>query len=75
MATKITLRANNHYPAFDDGDERNDIRNAEFHAYCKGATEQREIDITKACEWILRNWWNYGNRHQFVQDFRKAMEE
>lgn len=70
MATKITLRANKHYPAFDDGDERNDIRNAEFHAYCKGATDQ----IKLAKDWIRNNYGRFdGKVEDFVSDFEKAM--
>ena len=52
--------------------------------YIKGATEQKVIDIDKACEWIKENfeyyvdvevssYYTYGDK--FVDDFRKAMEE
>ena len=51
--------------------------------YIKGATEQKVIDIDKACEWLKNNWREYvvqdrdgmilfGN---WESDFRKAMEE
>ena len=52
--------------------------------YIKGATEQKAIDIEKACEWIKENfeyyvdvevssYYTYGDK--FVDDFRKAMED
>ena len=52
--------------------------------YIKGATEQKVIDIDKACEWIKENfeyyvdvevssYYTYGDK--FVDDFRKAMED
>ena len=51
--------------------------------YIKGATEQKVIDIDKACEWLKNNWREYvvqdrdgmilfGN---WEYDFRKSMEE
>ena len=55
------------------------IYNAEITAYERGATEQKAIDIDKACE-IVRNIANeyFGDWEQSckVEDtFRKAMEE
>lgn len=45
-------------------------------AYIRSATEQREIDITKACEWLKTNYVHFdGKVEDFVADFRKAMEE
>ena len=50
-------------------------------AYETGATEQKNIDIDKACEWIRNNWRNYvyqdgdGIFHfgHWESDFRKSM--
>lgn len=47
-------------------------------AYIKGATEQRNIDIDKTCEWLReyamanRRTLGYGD---LIVEFRKAMEE
>ena len=51
--------------------------------YIKGATEQKAIDIEKACEWLRNNWREYVNQDRdgmilfghWESDFRKAMEE
>ena len=51
--------------------------------YIKGATEQKVIDIDKACEWLKNNWREYvvHDRDGMIlfghweYDFRKAMEE
>ena len=51
--------------------------------YTKGATEQKIIDIDKACEWLKNNWREYVNQDRdgmilfghWEYDFRKAMEE
>ena len=51
--------------------------------YIKGATEQKTIDIDKACEWLKNNWREYVNQDRdgmilfghWEYDFRKAMEE
>ena len=51
--------------------------------YIKGATEQKVIDIDKACEWLRNNWREYVNQDRdgmilfghWEYDFRKAMEE
>ena len=46
-------------------------------AYIDGATEQKAIDIDKACEWMM----NFKNAvgefplYDYVGNFRKAMEE
>ena len=48
-----------------------------------GATEQKAIDIEKACEWLKNNWREYVNQDRdgmilfghWEYDFRKAMEE
>ena len=52
-------------------------------AYVKGATDQKAIDIDKACEWLKNNWREYVNQDRdgmilfghWESDFRKAMEE
>lgn len=48
-------------------------------SYGKGFAQGQEIGkketIKRACEWIFKQWWNYGNRRIFIEDFRKAMEE
>ena len=51
--------------------------------YIKGATEQKAIDIDKACEWLKNNWREYVNQDRdgmilfgnWESDFRKAIEE
>lgn len=51
--------------------------------YIKGATEQKAIDIDKACEWLRNNWREYVNQDRdgmilfghWESDFRKSMEE
>ena len=45
--------------------------------YIKGATEQKAIDIEKACEWLKNNLREYGIIlfGYWESDFRKAMEE
>ena len=51
--------------------------------YIKGATEQKVIDIDKACEWLKNNWREYVVQERdgmilfghWEYDFRKAMEE
>lgn len=46
-------------------------------AYMDGATEQKAIDIEKACEWLKNNLREYGIIlfGHWESDFRKAMEE
>lgn len=54
------------------------IYNAEIGAYERGAIEQMKIDIDKACEFILESGHiRIGgiSRREFVEYFRKAMEE
>ncbi len=51
--------------------------------YIKGATEQKVIDIDKACEWLKNNLREYVVQDRdgiilfghWEYDFRKAMEE
>ena len=55
----------------------------ERRGYIAGATEQKDIDIEKACEWLKNNWREYVNQDRdgmilfghWESDFRKAMEE
>ena len=46
-------------------------------AYIAGATEQKAIDIEKACEWLKNNLREYGIIlfGHWESDFRKVMEE
>lgn len=46
MDRNIEIRANANYPILTEGHSDNKIKNAQFHAYCKGATEQKKIDYT-----------------------------
>ena len=58
---------------------------ADKYGYIAGATEQKQIDVEKACEWLKDNLptqdaahYNYNYEemfNDFVEDFRKAMEE
>lgn len=51
--------------------------------YIKGATEQKVIDIEKACKWLKEQvYQEYGGGPRerlipdtIIEDFRKAMEE
>lgn len=65
--------------------------NFAYEHYCIGATEQKAIDITKACEWLIAHLDNYVGEGGWMyfdsyddcdtyaeivaKDFRKAMEE
>ena len=47
-------------------------------AYIAGATEQKAIDIDKACEWLKENidgGVHPSSTYGFVEKFKKAMEE
>ena len=57
-----------------------------YMGYKVGATEQKIIDINKACEWLNENAQNYyhdASMHdncwyddeQMIEDFQKSMEE
>ena len=56
---------------------RNLSDNMVCRAYVKGATDQKAIDIDKACEWLKNNLREYGIIlfGYWESDFRKAMEE
>ena len=53
------------------------LANIYKEAYIAGATEQKAIDIEKACEWLKNNLREYGIIlfGHWESDFRKAMEE
>ena len=54
-----------------------------YMGYVEGATEQKVIDIDKACEWLKINWRKYVYRDRddgilfghWESDFRKVMKE
>lgn len=58
------------------------IGNVASQAYKDGATEQRKIDVDKACKWWSK-LTNKGNKSEiafpvtdgWIAEFRKAMEE
>lgn len=57
------------------------IEDIAIRAYSKGATEQKQIDIQNAYEWLedcdLTGYIEgsyFFNRTQLLKDFRKAME-
>ena len=56
---------------------RNLSDNMVCRAYVKGATDQKAIDIDKACEWLKNNLREYGIIlfGHWESDFRKVMEE
>ena len=54
------------------------IVNKERSAYIAGATEQKAIDIEKACEWLkerVQCGVHPQRAYGFAEEFRKAMEE
>ena len=57
--------------------EDRDIANVAEESYIAGATEQKAIDMDRACEWlkgvqcVVHQQIAYG----FAEEFRKAMEE
>ena len=63
--------------------EDRNIADVAEESYIAGATEQKAIDIDKACEWLKNNWREYVNQDRdgmilfgnWESDFRKAMEE
>ena len=49
-----------------------------YMGYKVGATEQKIIDINKACEWLKENidgGVHSSSTYGFVEKFKKAMEE
>ena len=63
--------------------EDRNIADVAEESYIAGATEQKVIDIDKACEWLKNNWREYVNQDRdgmilfghWEYDFRKAMQE
>ena len=57
--------------------EDRNIADVAEESYIAGATEQKAIDIEKACEWLKNNLREYGIIlfGYWESDFRKAMEE
>ena len=63
--------------------EDRNIADVAEESYIVGATEQKAIDIEKACEWMKNNWREYVNQDRdgmilfghLESDFRKAMKE
>lgn len=53
------------------------LHNVAEESYIQGATEQRAIDIYKACEWLNlhTNWGDIYADGEVEMLFRKAMEE
>lgn len=77
MDINIQIRANANYPILYKVHPENKIKNAQFHAYIKGATDQRAIDIDKACEWLER-WFldsKYYTPQEALDSLRKYMED
>ena len=63
------------YPMTPDGYlTESDMRAVATNSYIQGTTEQKAVDIDKACEWL-----NENARHllssEMRRKFRKAMEE
>ena len=58
---------------------RNLSDNMVCRAYVKGATDQKAIDIDKACEWLERANFALPPCYKMfevnIENFRKAMEE
>lgn len=84
----IVERAREYAPGISNSDSLFSIRISTLAAverigYIAGATEQKAIDIDKACEWLKNNWREYVNQDRdgmilfghWEYDFRKAMEE
>ena len=63
--------------------KRQCVKAVAYNAYVAGATEQKAIDIDKACEWLRNNWREYIYRDRdgmilfghWESNFRKAAEE
>lgn len=59
----------------------NSLHFTRFLAYLKGATEQKQIDIDNACNWLENNAYLFVNDNtcsldekNLVEQFRKAMK-
>ena len=54
------------------------LANIYKEAYIAGATEQKAIDIDKACEWLKENidgGVHPSSVYGFIEKFKKAMDE
>ena len=51
------------------------IKTAEDHAYFAGSENTREKLIDKACEWLSQTDFCHYYNKEFIDAFRKAMEE
>lgn len=71
----IQIRANKAYPIIDENATDNDIRNEQFHAYCKGAMEQKAIDIEAIPQLFVRWLMIEGEKPSWLDYVNKAMEE
>ena len=74
------------YPMTPDGYlTESDMRAVATNSYIQGATEQKAIDIDKACDWLDTYLMEIGYPDDWLRDspnieggrkrFRKAMEE
>lgn len=79
MDKNIEIRANANYPILTEGNPENRIRNAQFNAYCKGAADQKETDIKRACRWFCKTCplthCNIGDECIRYIRFKKALED
>lgn len=82
----IDERATSYSEMLYDEYETRLAQDTAYEGYIKGATEQREIDIKKACEWLNEILYEYVStttnglyeeftKEEFIEVFRKAMEE
>ena len=57
--------------------EDRDIANVAEESYIAGATEQKAIDMDRACEWLkgVQCVVHPQRAYGFAEEFRKAMEE
>lgn len=74
--------ANERWPKekFKDNDRyRREHYQKSRDTYIAIATEQKAIDIEKACEWLMKQYaeddMDMVSASAFIYDFRKAMEE
>lgn len=83
MAKTISERINDYVQRYDEYD-RGICRDVAERAYIQGATDQRKIDIDKACEWLRQciTFQHPDYRHpvpffdeEDIESFKRAMEE
>ena len=67
------------YPMTPDGYlTESDMRAVATNSYIQGTTEQKAIDIDKACDWLKERFQcgvHPQNAYGFAEEFRKAMEK